>query len=996
MRKYAEFVIKFRIAIIIITIGITGWLGYQASTLTINSDILSYLPQDKESVKIFNEVGKIFGGSSMGVIAFEAEDGDIFDSSTLKTVRNLTGEYEKIEGVRNVISITNILDIKKIEGGLEIGKLIPPDQIPETKKELDSLKRYTLSKDMYSGSLVSADGKYTAVMIRLEEGVDRAVVGRFLRDATEEFKGDLISYYAGLPLWMVFINDIIFEDMGLLIPLVAFLVMITLFLSFRTIRGVLLPLGTVLFSTTWAIGLMAVFGADLTLVSNGMPVLLIAIGSAYGIHMLNKYNEVVGGGGESPDKGLKRAIAEVGLPIILAGVTTLAGFLSFTTSYLTLIREFGIFTAIGVLCALLLATTFLPAVLSLLKPRGVRADRFSGKITLGMRLMSGLGSMVTRHPRLTLSGAALIAVAAGLGLTNIKRSVNMVEYFEEGSEIRIAEEMMEEQFGGAMVVQIRVRGPIKDPFVLKEMLRIGKYLDTLPHVSNSQSVADLVCEMNQQMNGRYSIPDSAAGVGNLWMLLEGNEIMDQLVTPDEKEAVIQATVGTVDSGELMKLVGIVNTFIDSEVLEKWNVVALKAGDKPSGELEKKNRKQLVERVVEMVSYDVAARLGNDHNSLGSIEETIRLAASRKISLGDKSHILGSVKEIMSYLKGDESELEIDSAEILARLRAGTSQLLAGERFSLIDVKALIQKELPAEAIEEDPELAGDMAASLVRLMDDRAESLRIEAILSRLISSLPNDLQSDDWLVDDLNGDLWELNDSRVAVEQTDNPAVSSTEISLAVTGMPSIYKELDESLITSQWRSLMIAVLIVFLLVALQFRSLWAGTIAVIPILFTVLFNFGLMGYFGIPLDITTMMIASVAVGIGVDYAIHFLSRLRIERQAGQTIEESSLETMKTTGIAITINALAVSMGFIALMFGSVVPMHNFGWMTALTMIVSATSAMILIPSILVLAKRGKFLTRRGKGTGRCWPKRAFSWTAFKRRRSMSNATFDEELNET
>ena len=961
MKRYAEFVIRFRIAIIVISLGITGWLGYQISTLTVNSDILSYLPKNKETVKIFNDVGKVFGGNSMGVIAFEAKDGDIFNATALKTIRRLTQEYEKIDGVRSVISITNVLDIKKIEGGLEIGKLVPKDRIPETKEELEALRKYTLSKDMYSGRLVSTDGKYAAMMVRLNEGVDRSAVGRKLRDITEKFKGDLGPYYAGLPLWMVFIDEIIFGDMGLLIPLVAFLVMFTLFMSFRTIRGVLLPLGTVLLSTTWAVGLMAVFDVELTLISNGLPVLLIAIGSAYGIHMLNKYNEVVGGG-DPPAEGLKRAIAEVGLPIILAGVTTLAGFLSFTTSYLTLIREFGLFIAIGVLCALLLSTSFLPAILSLMKPRGTWRARFKGERTVGVRLMSHLASLATGRPRLVLAGAAVIALVAAMGLLGIKRSVNMVEYFEKDSHIRIAEEMMENQFGGAIAIQIRVRGSIKDPFVLKEMIRIEKFLKTLPHVSNPQSVADLICEMNQQMNGRYSVPDSAEKVGNLWMLLEGNSVMDQLVTSDEKEAVIQATVGTADSGKLVELVDSLNEFVRSSVRDEWIVVALDGIQKTEDISNMAARRQLVERVVELVGFDVAARLNEDFSSVNLVKETVLNSVNHEVSPGDQAHLAGSVDILMDYLRGDESEIEIDSDQVLGRLKNGMEAILGGrDRVSRDTFLPLLRRELDPATIEEDPQAVLDLASSLWGLMRARKGSLWVEVMMDGVKSSLPHELRSDPWLLKDLKGDLWELNDNHVAVNMLGSSQASKTRINLAVTGMPPIYKELDESLVESQYRSLVMAVLIVLLLVAIQFRSLWAGIIGVVPILFTVLLNFGLMGYLGIPLDVTTVMIASVAVGIGVDYAIHFLSRVRLERRKGGDIAGPLRMTLETTGLAISINAVSVSMGFIAMLFGSLVPMRNFGWMTALTMIVSALSAMVLIPAILISLKRVKFLNRVG-----------------------------------
>jgi predicted RND superfamily exporter protein len=144
------------------------------------------------------------------------------------------------------------------------------------------------------------------------------------------------------------------------------MLLITLYFSFRTKRGVLLPLSAVLVSTVWAMGLMTLLGIDQSIVSNGMPVLLIAIGSAFGIHMIARYKEDVL---TCPDKEacIKNALAEVGVPIVLAGVTTMIGFFAFAGSYLTVVSHFGVFTGIGVAFALIVSITFIPAVLSYLK-----------------------------------------------------------------------------------------------------------------------------------------------------------------------------------------------------------------------------------------------------------------------------------------------------------------------------------------------------------------------------------------------------------------------------------------------------------------------------------------------------------------------------------------------------------------------------------------------------------------------------------------------------
>ncbi|MCK5329669.1 MAG: MMPL family transporter, partial [Candidatus Latescibacteria bacterium] len=560
MKKFADWVIRLRIPILIGVVVFTAFSGYSLKNLKINSDILSYLPQDDPNVVLFNKVGEKFGGNSLAMVALEGED--VFSYEALTKIRTLTRAFEEVEGVTNVMSLTNILDIKKTEDGLEVGKLIDKRRVPQDKSELEKLRAYTLSKEMYVGSLISEDGRMTTILCRVREDVNKDEVGRKIRDITEQERGNLKAYYAGVPLWMAFINDIISSDLVRLVPLVTLLVMLTLYVSFRTFRGVALPLATVMMSALWTVGLMPLFGVDFSLVSNGIPVLLIAIGSAYGIHMINKYNEDVRSG-DSRLEGIRDALSEVGLPIVLAGVTTLIGFLSFLTSNLSLIREFGLFTALGVLFALIISVTFLPAALSFLKVKPPKVNHEGVEDTAITRFMNRLGAVILRREKLILIGAMVVVGVVVAGLPKIKREVNMVEYFKENNPIRVAEEVMEQKFGGAVPVQIYVRGEIKNPFVLKKMRMIERFMATVPHVNDPQSIADLICEINEVMNGRYEIPDTEAGVGNLWFFLEGNEVLDQLITPDHKEAVIQAKLGTIDTKKITDVVNRLEHYLNA-------------------------------------------------------------------------------------------------------------------------------------------------------------------------------------------------------------------------------------------------------------------------------------------------------------------------------------------------------------------------------------------------------------------------------------------------
>jgi len=156
MEKLTRIIPRFRWLIIIIVVLLTAFLGYQIKNLKINSDILSSLPEDDPDAALFKKIGEQFGGNEMGMIILETDN--IFNNRILENVKKITDSIRTIDGISSVTSITNIIDIKGGEYGIEIGKLIDEYDMPDTPQELEDLKNRVFSKEMYKGSVVSEDG----------------------------------------------------------------------------------------------------------------------------------------------------------------------------------------------------------------------------------------------------------------------------------------------------------------------------------------------------------------------------------------------------------------------------------------------------------------------------------------------------------------------------------------------------------------------------------------------------------------------------------------------------------------------------------------------------------------------------------------------------------------------------------------------------------------------------------------------------------------------
>jgi hypothetical protein len=174
--------------------------------------------------------------------------------------------------------------------------------------------------------------------------------------------------------------------------------------------------------------------------------------------------------------------------------------------------------------------------------------------------------------------------------------------------------------------------------------------------------------------------------------------------------------------------------------------------------------------------------------------------------------------------------------------------------------------------------------------------------------------------------------------------------------GYSLVEKELSHSIAKGQINSLIFAFIAILILLTIIFRSISAGILGSLPLLFTVVSTFGLMGWFGIELNIVTALLSSISIGLGVDYSIHLFWRLKSEVKAGSTYSEAIQTSLKTIGRGITINAFSVILGFAVLFLSSFPYIHSFAFLIIVSILLCLVGALILVPAICMLTSP-KFL---------------------------------------
>jgi hypothetical protein len=203
--------------------------------------------------------------------------------------------------------------------------------------------------------------------------------------------------------------------------------------------------------------------------------------------------------------------------------------------------------------------------------------------------------------------------------------------------------------------------------------------------------------------------------------------------------------------------------------------------------------------------------------------------------------------------------------------------------------------------------------------------------------------------------------DDLMRVENHIQSLVDASPYVTLMAGQCLMEKEMAQSIVRGQIYSLIFALVAIVILMWIIFRALSAGLLGSIPLMVTLVFNFGLMGWFGIKLDIATSLLSSIAIGIGVDYTIHLFWRLKYELKLGNNYTTAINNTLTTTGRGIAINGLSVIVGFAVLFLSGLVILKTFAFLIIFSILLCLLCALILVPAIAMKVKP-KFLEKNGK----------------------------------
>ena len=270
--------------------------------------------------------------------------------------------------LEKVNSFFTVEHIKGTEYGLKVDPLI--ESVPETQENLAQVRDEAISNDLFDKVYVSSDRKSTMITLELaypeNEGIKQHPFTINSSRLSIVKVGRKRFIWEVTPLLWVLEREYSENDLKRLIPIVIVVIITLLFVFFRNLQGIYLPMAVVLTSVIWALGLISILKIKFTILGSVIPVVLIAIGTADAIHILTHYYGELRRGVDK-ESALRNTMDRMAKPVVITSLTTMVGFSSLAISEIPDIRYFGLFTAFGIFSAMIFSLTVMPAALTLLK-----------------------------------------------------------------------------------------------------------------------------------------------------------------------------------------------------------------------------------------------------------------------------------------------------------------------------------------------------------------------------------------------------------------------------------------------------------------------------------------------------------------------------------------------------------------------------------------------------------------------------------------------------
>ncbi len=524
--QYAEWVIRWRWLMILVSLMATVALAYGMSKAYFKSDYRVFFSGDNPQLKAFEDIQATYNKSDNVLMVIAPKDGKVFSASTLSSIQWLTEQAWSAPYVLRVDSITNFQHTwAEGEDDLIVKDMVCyPKALREgvydtdcshqtiTKEEIASYTADDFAKigeivahePLLKNRLISPDKKFTAVNItvQLPDNPNQEVmeVATFVRDLAQKMEQqdpNLDVRLTGVVMMNVSFPEATIKDNQVLVPIMFLVVIAVLWFMVRTFSGVITTVFLIVFSIFGAMGAFIWMGGYLTGPVMSAPIIILTMAVADSVHILVTFLQHMRRG-ESKHLAMVESLRINMQPVFLTSITTVIGFLSMNFSDVPPLRDLGNVVAIGVALAFVHSVAFLPALMMVLPVK----ERT--KEPKALHWMDNLGDWVINKRKVLLATFSVLAVVIIAFIPKNELNDEFVKYFDTSVPFRADTDFTEEHLTGLYNIFISVKAGkeqgINEPKYLASLKAFTEFAYQQPEVIHVDTLSETMMRLNRNMH----------------------------------------------------------------------------------------------------------------------------------------------------------------------------------------------------------------------------------------------------------------------------------------------------------------------------------------------------------------------------------------------------------------------------------------------------------------------------------------------------------------
>lgn len=570
-RRLGQAAVRLRWPVIILFALLAGVCAGGLRLVEAETDQDSWFMEDDELLAAKKRMENIFGNEDFCAALLTAED--VFRPEILRAIRKLGQELkEGVPYAEDVLSLTDLEFTQGVEGGIEITQLVP-ENIPEDRAALETLRARAMSRVSLKNRMVSEDSTQAWLILRLKrlpkaepnKEAPVMIAGRAFNRIIHQPEYALLNPRgAGLPVVFVDKLDFFNQETPRLFSFSLLVTALILGVFLRSLRGVLFPIlsaGGVLVAV---FGMQGFLGVRTDPSAIFMPVFLtLAVSVGYSIHMFNHFALAFAQTGHRV-QAVAMALEETGWPLLFSALTTVAALLSFAFIPLRPIRWVGLTSAALVGLACLAALILLPALLSFGRDRAVSGGG-AGKLLprtgrLTQRLMGKTARASLAMSRASLYLLPAIVLVCAWGLTRVEVSFDVLKSF--GRRVpyvnriyEVGQSKVGSIYSYSLALEFDQPGAAKEPENLKKFEELIAGIDELRLTKKTTSILQILKDLNQVLHegdpAWYVLPESREMAAQLLLLYEnaGGLETEKWIDYDYQRLKVMVEMGDYNSGE---------------------------------------------------------------------------------------------------------------------------------------------------------------------------------------------------------------------------------------------------------------------------------------------------------------------------------------------------------------------------------------------------------------------------------------------------------------